>query len=533
MSDVMMRSGQGGRPDDALAPPYGRFIGPAVAVVLCLGYVMVRPASEDYASGHFRASLFRDGAHVWNNLWFGGHPLPAYGIISSGLGALFGVVPVAILATLIATWCFARLVFDSDVRSWSNPAVAVALFAGGCGANLWAGRLTFGPAVMFGTVSLLLVQRQRTLGSMVAAALCGLSSPVGALSLVVVLTAGWLARSAPRRLLAAAGVSALLPIGLVARAFPERGWFPYTWGSLGLLALALAGMAWCGRSIPAVRWLAVVYGAVAVAAFVTRSALGGNVVRLGWLAAGPVAALTIRSHRRIAVAVIAVISTAWNWAYVPMAFEPAAATMQDVAFGPLASYVNGIGRPVRIEVVPTKTFGEADALALKTSGIARGWETQLDRQLNPDFYGDGITVSSFHRWLLDRAVSLVALPARGLAPRSTAEADVIRSAPSYLRKTWSNADWSVFEVVDATPLADHGATVTEVSPEALTIEAASAGATVVKFRYTALYQVAEGDACILKTPDGWIGLLVRRPGQIRLTIEVANSIRPDEPSHCD
>ena len=52
---------------------------------------------------------------------------------------------------------------------------------------------------------------------------------------------------------------------------------------LVLLTAAVLGAAWCGRAVPLVRWAAIVYGVVAVGAFVIKSPLGGNVVRLGWL----------------------------------------------------------------------------------------------------------------------------------------------------------------------------------------------------------------------------------------------------------
>jgi hypothetical protein len=503
-----------------------RMAGMATAGVLCLVYIVLRPPSQDFASGDFRAHLFRRGAYLWNNLWFGGHPLPGYGLVSPMLSGVFGVVPVAVASVLVATWCFTMLVerWWETHPSLPDPVLSVVLFACGCGVNLWGGRLTFGPAVMFGTACVLALQRDRRVLVVLCAALCGLSSPVGALSLVIVLSAVWIANAAPRGLLVVAAAATVVPIGLLILAFPEGGWYPFTWGSLTWLTTALAVVGWFGRDIRMVRWAAVIYGVVAIGAFLVESPLGGNVVRLGWLVAGPAAALSVRKHRRVVVPVFAAFSLIWSWSYVKMAFLPADQTASAEYYDSLAEYLHTLPQPLRVEVVPTSTFGQADQLALQINGIARGWETQIDRELNPVFYGGALDTSTFHQWLLDHAVSVVALPLGGVQDKSHDEEAIIRSEPSYLRPVWSNQDWRVYRVRDASPLADNGATVTDVQPESLTIRAPRAGWTEVKFRFTSLYQVSTGSACIDESPDGWIRLLVQKPGTIRLTV----ALSPDQ-----
>ena len=70
-------------------------IGMMFAGAICLAYLVIDPPSQDFASGHFRAELASRGVYLWNNLWFGGHPLPGFGMVSPVLGGVFGVVPVA------------------------------------------------------------------------------------------------------------------------------------------------------------------------------------------------------------------------------------------------------------------------------------------------------------------------------------------------------------------------------------------------------------------------------------------------------
>lgn len=495
----------------------------AFAGAICLLYVLLDPPSQDFASGHFRAELARRGVHLWNNLWFGGHPLPGYGVVSPVLGGLLGVVPLSIVSVLVATWCFAVLVerWSTTNRGLPDPVIGVVLFACGCGANLWGGRLTFLPAVMFGSLALLLLQRRRSLLLAGCAALCGLSSPLGAVSLSVIMVAAWFARAAPRRLLVIGSVAAVTPIGTLIVLFPEGGWFPFTGGSLVLLTAAVLGAGWCGRAVPFVRWGVIVYGAVILGAFVVQSPLGGNVVRLGWLLAGPAAALTLARHRRLMVPAIVVASLVWNGAYIAMAFQPADRTATASYYDSLLSYLHTLPRPLRIEVVPTQTFGQADTLALQSDGIARGWETQLDRRLNPEFYTGRLDASTYHRWLTEHAVSIVALPLGRLRDMSLDEAAVIRGRPPYLRSVWGNDDWQIYAVVDAAPLVDNGATVVDVQPEELTIDSPRTGWATLKFRYTSLYSVTEGAACIEQGVGGWIRLFVQHPGRVRLTISLS------------
>ncbi len=506
-----------------------------VAVALCALYLVVRPASQDFASGDFRAHLFRRGAFVWNNLWFGGHSLAGYGVLPPMLGGILGVVPLAMISVLVATWCFILLVerwFESHGDS-RHEVLGVSLFAFGCAANLWGGRLTFAPAVMFGTACVLAVQRGRPVPAVLMAFCCGLSSPVGALSLLVILGAMWLASAAPRSTVVAVSLASVLPSGLAMAAFPERGWFPFTWGGLTVICGAVGLVGWFGRHIKLLRWLAIVYGLVISVAFAIRSPLGGNVVRLGWLGAGPAMVLTIRSRRRAVFALVAASTLLWNLAYLPLAFQPAVAVAGKSFYEPLIAYLETVPQPTRVEVVATETFGQASYVALQTSGIARGWETQVDRLINPEMYTGELNAATYHAWLIKHAVSFVALPASSVQQRSRDEAAVIRARPAYLHERWSSVDWQVYEVVDAAPLADNGAVVTDVQPESLTIQTTRRGWTEVKFRYTDLYRTPDGVTCLEASPDGWIRMFVDRVGRVELTIGVSAAALLNRTTDCD
>lgn len=510
-----------------------RWAGLATAGALCAIYVAVRPASADFASGDFRARLFGQGAYGWNNMWFAGHPLPGYGLVSPMLGAWIGVVPLGIISALVGTWCITLILAHcKEVRpDLADPTIPAVLFAFGCCLNLWAGRLTFGPSVAFGSACVLAMQRRRPVVAAGCAALCGLSSPVGAVALTVVMTSCWFTRAFPRRLVVIVLVSALAPIGFLGLLYSEGGWCPFPARSLAVALVASAVVGWTGRRVDALRWAALAYALVILAAFVVQSPLGANVNRLGWLAAGPVAVFTLRNHRRILVPAIAALSITWGWSYAGLAFQPADAAHSADFYQPLAAYVDSRpGGTERVEVVPTVTMRQADELALSVS-LARGWESQLDRRFNPLFYESTLSDDTYHRWLLDNAVGLVALP-RGVELREGAdrEADLIAARPSYLRPVWQTADWQVFEVLDATPLASNGATLISVEPETLVLHTDRVGVSTVRYRYTPMYEVSRGDACISSTADGWIELHVRAPGPVTLSIrlDALGSYAPDE-----
>ena len=120
--------------------------------------------------------------------------------------------------------------------------------------------------------------------------LTSLSSPVAGAFLALG-GGGVVARRAAAAWPVALAASALLPAGAVALAFPEGGTFPFVASSFWpALAAAVALAALLPPSPRVLRIGAALYAAAIVAAFVLPTPMGGNVVRLGALLAGPVAA---------------------------------------------------------------------------------------------------------------------------------------------------------------------------------------------------------------------------------------------------
>ena len=245
------------------------------------------------------------------------------------------------------------------------------------------------------------------------------------------------------------------------------------------------------------------------------SPLGANIVRLAWLAATPAAALTFTRFRKTLLPMFVAFTMIWGWSYVKLGLQPAAASAKASYYDPLASFVLAQpGGVHRVEIVPTETFRQADELALHID-IARGWEAQLDRQLNPEFY-DHLTADTYHRWLLRNAVEFVALPSSDVQLSSRNEQAIIEHKPPYLGLMFSTPDWHVYRVVDAAPLASNGATITSVGATALTIHAPRPGVTTLRFRFSKWFHLTDGVACIGRSPDGWLQLHIKQPGSITI-----------------
>ena len=73
---------------------------------------------------------------------------------------------------------------------------------------------------------------------------------------------------------------------------------------------------------------------------------------------------------------------------------------------------------------------------------------------------------------------------------------------------------------------------TAVEAESLTINAPRKGLTTVRFRYTDLYQVIVGDACISESPDGWLQFDVNRPGKVVAKIGLTAIEGAKDPETC-
>ena len=220
---------------------------------------------------------------LWDNGWYGGHHMPGYSVLFPPLAALLGPRVVGALAPSRPPGC-------SSASSATSTAgrVAALWFAVATRHGLVTGRLTFALGVAVGLAAVLALPAGAGLACALAA-LTTLASPVaGALPRARRPRPWWL--DAPRGWpVALAATRSCPPLALVV-AFPEGGSFPF----VGIELLAGAGRDGrsCGLVAPArrarVRIGVALYALALVASFALATPMGGNVVRLGALFAGPV-----------------------------------------------------------------------------------------------------------------------------------------------------------------------------------------------------------------------------------------------------
>src|SRR3954452_23266621 len=115
----------------------------ALAAALACAYLVVAPDSADLAAQEFRAWLFgHSGFTLWDNNWYGGHPIPGYSIFFPPLGAALGVRQAGALSVVAAAALFAAIVRRGFGPGRATAAGAV-WFAAGVALQLLTGRMAF------------------------------------------------------------------------------------------------------------------------------------------------------------------------------------------------------------------------------------------------------------------------------------------------------------------------------------------------------------------------------------------------------
>src|SRR4051794_4414649 len=490
---------------------------------VCAVVVAIGQRGPDLPAQAYRVSLIRHhGLVIFDSHWYGGHSLPGYSLIFPLPAALLGSPLVGALPCIAATAAFPRLLRGQESTGYDVAGVWFAVVGVG---DPVVGRLPFALGLAFGIGALAAARERRPTRVLVLSLLCGASSPLSAAFLLLVAaawlpTAGW-RRTAP---FAAAGVGIA-----VAALFGEGGSFPFPWTTL-LLALAFvaAGLLFVPRDSVVVRRALVLYGAACVLAFFVPNPVGGNMIRLGAVVAGPLAAYElVRRGRTALLALLALPLLAWQLAPVPASFAASqgnASARAHYYTGLLAYLTSQTGSQGRIEVPLTQGRWETDYLAASVP-LARGWERQLDISHNELLYDVDLSASAYHQWLLDNGVRWVALPDVPLAPSETGEAALLQRAhpPAYLQPAWQDAHWKLWQVRDARPLATGPVRLVTFGVSRIDLQMLRPGAAVVLVRWTRFWRVVTGEACVSPTPEGWTQVTARRPGPVTLSAQVGLS----------
>ncbi|MBB4664990.1 hypothetical protein [Conexibacter arvalis] len=528
--------------DGAARPARATLAAPiALAAALAAVYLIWAPPSIDLAAGEYRSWLFgREGLSLWDLQWYAGHHMPGYSVLFPPLGSLLGPRLLGALCAVAAAALFALLAR----RRFGDAALLGALwFAAGTATILLSGRLTFGLGLVPALGALLALAHGRRAGAAVLAVASALASPVAAVFLAMATTAWALAEPWPRgrdarrpwwrelgterRLTGLAiAAAAVVPVGLLSFAFPEGGREPFVlsayWPVPATVAAAL--LLW-PREQRTLRIGAVLYLLGCTAAFVLDTPVGGNAARLGALVAGPLFALLLWRRRPLALALVALPLLYWQWtaAIHDVTVTHGDRSVERSFYAPLLAQLEARdpgGISGRVEIPFTKLHWEARWVAPRHA-LARGWLRQYDHKANALFYEGELTPERYEAWLRRNAVRWVALPDTTLDYSARREAELVEGGLPFLREVWRDADWRLFEVRDAAPLAEGaGARVTRLGHDAVTLSVERPGTVRLRMHWTPYWRVAEGDACVAPAPapDGedQTELRVRRGGEIRL-----------------
>ena len=108
----------------------------------------------------------------------------------------------------------------------------------------------------------------------------------------------------------------------------------------------------------------------------------------------------------------------------------------------------------------------------------------------------------------------MALPDAPLDPSSAQEGRLIRSGLPYLREVFASAHWRIYRVAGAAPLVSGPGRLTSLKHDSFAIRAASAGAMIVRVRYTRYLRLVRGTGCIRPGTGGWTTVTVPGPGEV-------------------
>jgi hypothetical protein len=535
---------------------------PAVALCTALAAAMLawNPPVGDLAAQVFRTELFqRGGLSIWNGSWYGGHYTLTYSVLFPPLAALLGPRLVGTLAVIASAYLFDRLVRDrwGDAARW-----ATLWFGAGVVTLLADGQLTFALGVAFGLASLRALQLGRSPLAFLAAAACGLSSPVAAVFLGGVLIAGavdlsafsrgwrrrgdhprgsfsyrrgwWVPYGDRTRAPAAWAATIALALVLIPNAlFPGAGEFPFAFSSYLAIPLWCIPALYLTRGIageePELRRVLIAYLLAATAIWLVPNAIGGNAVRLGALFGGPVVAAALLAHRpKLPVWFLALFLAGGLYWQVTASVTQIARSVGDPStkeayFEPVQRWLRAHGGDgVRVEVPPTANHWESAYLAPHVD-LARGWLRQIETTRDDVFYADGrLTDRAYRSWLHDNAVGYVALPDAGLDYSSAAERRLILREPPYLEPVWHGRHWRVFAVRDPAPLVQPlgggAAVVRWIGHDGFALDVHRPGRFLVRVAFTPYWSIARGHGCLLRHRD-WTLARVARPGVFRVAAD--------------
>jgi hypothetical protein len=372
------------------------------------------------------------------------------------------------------------------LRGTRHPFAAAVFAAVAAGVNLWSGRVPFLLGSAFAVGALLALRKRHRTGTVALTALSILASPVSGAFLVIGLSGTFLTTRTKeyRPIVGWAIGTCVVALAGVAVMFGTPGPEPFSsdlFVQLVPAGLLLAIAAGAPDHVRTTAWLSLL---ATVVLFAVPNGMGANYQRFVWFCL-PVLVLAL-SRWRASLAVLTVL---------PVLIVGTIPTVKDLrnAEQPVSSvsYYRSLAarldtipdlQDYRVEVVNHGAHAGYDAL-LEHAMLARGWETQEDTALNKSLSSSTLDSVTYKVWLDNNAVGYVALPAESVA--AYPEYTLVQSGKlPYLHRVWSNADWQLFQVRDATPIVGRPGSVLGHDQKSLTISVPCACTMPVRVRWS-------------------------------------------------
>lgn len=453
------------------------------------------------------------GLDYWFGWFGGGTPPGAYSVIVPFLSTLVGAATLGAIATVALT-----PLCSLAVRGAAYPLAATWVVTVAAGFDLWSGRVAFAVGSAFAAMAIIAIRHERRVLAPAAAVCVVLASPVAGVFLALGLTGSFWLRGTRRILALATILATLLSLGVLALRYGSIGTEPFDWPTANALVLSLCAMG-MARPRPYVAVPVLVTAALCIVLAVVPTPLGGNVDRMVWIWLPPAVIATAR--RPLAAAVACVSLGVYGGVSVTLsdlhtAFGPVAATGQ---YAPLLHRLDGLAAldRYRLEAIPDGTHDASDLL-LPRALLARGYETQVDRALNPTVTTSALTADNYRAWLDANAVGFVLLHRRTVY--ENAEYQLVAQGLTYLTPIWSNTDWSLFAVDNPVPIVGRPGRMVSAGQGQLVIDVPRTCTVPLRVRWSSALEAAAANgvqARVLPDGRGWSRLQVSGSGRITVT----------------
>jgi hypothetical protein len=501
------------------------------AVLHVLWALYLAKDSGDMAAQYAWTEFIRaHPAASYNLSWYGGMHPASYSILSPYIMAGLGVRTTAVLVGTLSATLAAALLMRSGIK---RPLVPVLWTTFALWCDVVSGRVTFALGVLFALVATIVLfpperavkghSRRLALATLMAA-LATMCSPVAGLFLLVVAASLFL--TGRRKDAYVLAVAPPLVVAGTSLLFPFYGVQPFAWYFATIpFAVAVAIGLLVPRSWRTVRIGAWVYTLGVVLTYVIPSPIGSNVERLALLFGGTVlliVAMAAAWGTRRALALWLAFAGAATWQITKPIVDQVTTSSVSVASyhaAPLIAELKKVRADLgRVEVVPLRSHWEASGLSPYVN-LARGWNRQADVERNPLFYDGTLTADHYRDWLRHWSVNYVVLPSAEPDGAAVAEAKLVAAGQSWLHPVWRDADWKIYHVSGALPLADPPAVVEQAGPAELTVTMPRSGSVVLRIPWSPVLGI-EGAAdtrhgCL--APDGgWTRLYAPQAGTYRI-----------------